>query len=58
MSILKTLVSNMLPWLEKVNLVGWDVSKGIKNLSLCMIDDGLNSGIKKTKASGEPHLVH
>lgn len=58
MSILKTLVSNMLPWLEKVNLVGWDVAIVIKYPSLCMIDDGLNSGIKKTKASGEPPLVH
>lgn len=57
MSILKTLVSSMLPWLEEVNLVGWDVSIGIKK-SLCTIDDGLNSGIKKTKVSGEPHLVH
>lgn len=57
MSILKTLVSSMLPWLEEVNLVGWNVSIGIKK-SLCTIDDGLNSGIKKTKVSGEPHLVH
>lgn len=31
---------------------------GIKKISLCTIDDSLDSGIKKTKASGEPHLVH